>query len=222
MKSKWVVRLGQLEWSRHARPHDVGDGIRLLGSVQYGAQIGALAIDDSGEYFQVNGAYVARLTKRHIEKAMSAAQRYAPGPSLPPGRRQHRRLSRFVGVVLPLHLRHHPARSSTELRKRPTDNPVVRLRPGSPSHRRRGRREVRAPAWMRPSVCASPRPAPTTPGSGRCRDQWRPPRACACADPSPIGRAARRAQRSPGRAAVPSTCRAPSPPTGELRAADRQ
>lgn len=84
MKSRWIVRLGPSEWSRHTRGGDVGEGLRLLGSVQYGAQVGALAVDDSGEYFQINGAYVAPLTKRHIAKAISAAQRHAPAPPKPP------------------------------------------------------------------------------------------------------------------------------------------
>jgi len=82
MKSKWVVRLGQSEWSRHARHNDIGTGMRLLGSVQHGAQVGALAIDDNGEYFQVNGAYVTHLTKRHIDKAMSSAARSVATPSV--------------------------------------------------------------------------------------------------------------------------------------------
>lgn len=75
MKAKWIVRLGQVEWSRHTRAEDAGESLRLLGSVQRGAQIGALAVDGEGAYFQVNGAYVAPLNKRLIAKAVAAASR---------------------------------------------------------------------------------------------------------------------------------------------------
>lgn len=75
MKAKWIVRLGQIEWARHTRAEDAGEHLRLLGSVQRGAQIGALAVDSEGAYFQVNGAYVAPLNKRLIGKAVSAASR---------------------------------------------------------------------------------------------------------------------------------------------------
>jgi hypothetical protein len=46
--------------------------------VQHGAQQGALAVDGNGNYFQVNGQYIAPLNKRHIGKALSAAQARAP------------------------------------------------------------------------------------------------------------------------------------------------
>jgi hypothetical protein len=86
VKAKWIVRLGQVEWSRHTRTEDAGESLRLLGSVQRGAQIGALAVDSEGAYFQVNGAYVAPLNKRLIGKAVSAASR-APARHAPAAKR---------------------------------------------------------------------------------------------------------------------------------------
>lgn len=83
MKSKWLVRLGPAEWARHARAEGVDPSLRLLGSVERGAQIGALAVDDDGDYFQVNGQYVARLNKRLIAKAVSTAQRRPASRALP-------------------------------------------------------------------------------------------------------------------------------------------
>lgn len=87
MKAKWIVRLGQHEWARHTRVQDAGDALCLLGSVQRGAQIGALAVDNEGDYFQVNGAYVSPLNKRLIGKAVAAAKgRSAPRPAPAPQR----------------------------------------------------------------------------------------------------------------------------------------
>lgn len=83
MKAKWIVRLGQHEWARHTRAEDAGDALCLLGSVQRGAQIGALAVDQEGAYFQVNGEYVSPLNKRLIGKAVSAAKGRAPARSTP-------------------------------------------------------------------------------------------------------------------------------------------
>ena len=78
MKARWVVRLGQSEWARHTHGCSVGESLRLLGSVQRGAQVGALAVDSNGDYFQVNGEYVAPLNKRFIAKAVSAARSHVP------------------------------------------------------------------------------------------------------------------------------------------------
>jgi len=83
MKSKWVVRLG-LEWQRHTQSHSVGESLRMLGSVQRGAQVGALAVDGDGDFFQINGEYVAPLNKRLIAKAVKAAQGRAPSRYDPP------------------------------------------------------------------------------------------------------------------------------------------
>ncbi len=68
-----MVRLGESEWSRHtyARPKD--DDLRLLGSVQNGMQIGALAISPDGEYRQVVGDHVTTLNKAKIDAAVKKA-----------------------------------------------------------------------------------------------------------------------------------------------------
>ncbi|HEY0855881.1 MAG TPA: hypothetical protein VGE16_02420 [Albitalea sp.] len=87
MKAKWIVRLGQHEWARHTRAEDAGNALCLLGSVQRGAQIGALAVDQEGDYFQVNGEYVSPLNKRLIGKAVSAAKARAPAQRIPPPQR---------------------------------------------------------------------------------------------------------------------------------------
>lgn len=83
MKSKWIVRLG-LEWQRHTESRSVGESLRILGSVQRGAQVGALAVDSNGDFFQINGEYVAPLNKRLIVKAVKAAQGRAPSRYDPP------------------------------------------------------------------------------------------------------------------------------------------
>lgn len=83
MKAKWVVRLGQSEWARHTNSPNVDAALRLIGSVQHGARQGALAVDGNGNYFQVNGEYIAPLNKRHVGKAISAAQMRAPSQHTP-------------------------------------------------------------------------------------------------------------------------------------------
>jgi hypothetical protein len=83
MKAKWVVRLGQSEWARHTNSPNVDAALRLIGSVQHGARQGALAVDGNGNYFQVNGEYIAPLNKRHVGKAVSAAQMRAPSQHTP-------------------------------------------------------------------------------------------------------------------------------------------
>ena len=84
MKAKWDVRLGPAEWARHTHARDLDPSLQLLGSVQRGAQMGALAVDSQGEYFQVNGQHLAPLNKRLIAKAVAAAQKRAPGRGAPP------------------------------------------------------------------------------------------------------------------------------------------
>lgn len=84
MKSKWVVRLGQPEWQRHTHCGNVGESLQMLGSVQRGAQVGALAVDGNGDFFQVNGEYVTRLSKHLIAKAVKAAQGRAQSRYQPP------------------------------------------------------------------------------------------------------------------------------------------
>jgi hypothetical protein len=108
MKSKWVVRLGQPEWQRHTQSRNVSESLQMLGSVQRGAQVGALAVDSNGDFFQINGEYIAPLNKRLIAKAVKAAQGRAPSRYEPPGVRRAAsapivtvRRSRLAGSVRP-------------------------------------------------------------------------------------------------------------------------
>ena len=69
----WFVRLGRVEWERHTYERPASDALRLLGSVRRGQQIGALATNHDGDYFQVVGDYVVPLKKSKIEAAVAKA-----------------------------------------------------------------------------------------------------------------------------------------------------
>lgn len=69
----WFVRLGRVEWERHTYERPVSDALRLLGSVRRGQQIGALATNPAGDYFQVVGDYVVPLKRQKIEAAVAKA-----------------------------------------------------------------------------------------------------------------------------------------------------
>jgi hypothetical protein len=70
----WVVRLGREEWQRftYERPED--SPLRLLGSVTRGAGMGALAVDEDGNYLQVNGDHVSALSSGQLRRAVAAAK----------------------------------------------------------------------------------------------------------------------------------------------------
>lgn len=72
-KSRWVVRLGGAEWSHYtyARPH--GDSLRLIGSVQRGLQVGALAVTAEGIYVQLVGDHMVSINRSQIVVAIAAA-----------------------------------------------------------------------------------------------------------------------------------------------------
>lgn len=71
----WVVRLGQQEWSRFTYERDASpDAPKLLGSVQRGASIGALAVLPNGDYVQLNGDHETPLNPRYIRKAIAKAE----------------------------------------------------------------------------------------------------------------------------------------------------
>lgn len=74
-KSKWVVRLGQSEWSRYTYQRTAKDGLQLLGSVRRGAQVGALALTDQGTYVQVVGDHTINLNQSQITGALASAQK---------------------------------------------------------------------------------------------------------------------------------------------------
>ncbi|AMM26066.1 hypothetical protein [Variovorax sp. PAMC 28711] len=60
------LRLGN-EWQMFAQPHA---DYRLLGTVQDGMQIGALAQTQSGGYVQLNGDVVRELNTSRVEHAL--------------------------------------------------------------------------------------------------------------------------------------------------------
>jgi hypothetical protein len=86
-KASWCVRLGTLEWSRYtySRPDD--DPLRLLGSIRRGLQIGALALNEQGQYVQVVGDYITPLNTSQISRAVAKARCIepvsAPRPAAP-------------------------------------------------------------------------------------------------------------------------------------------
>lgn len=73
MASEWTIRLGEAEWRRHTTGEDGLDSLRMLGSVQRGAQFGALAIDPEGRLFQVNGEHAVFIGTRKLERKVEAA-----------------------------------------------------------------------------------------------------------------------------------------------------
>lgn len=74
-KPGWRVVRGRTAWSRHTYERPEGDDLQLLGSVQKGAQIGALAMTVEGEYVQVVGDQQAPLNTKEIAKALAKAPR---------------------------------------------------------------------------------------------------------------------------------------------------
>jgi hypothetical protein len=74
------IRLGPY-WSRFAPAHE---GMEMLGTVQRGAQIGALARAADGKYVQVNGDWLQPLHTVQVEYALKRCKRDAA----PTGRRK--------------------------------------------------------------------------------------------------------------------------------------
>jgi hypothetical protein len=75
MKEKWYVRLGRPEWLRFTYARNDNDPLKLIGSVQRGPQIGALAVDGE-QFYQVNGDFVRRLNPYHLRKAVNRAKAF--------------------------------------------------------------------------------------------------------------------------------------------------
>jgi hypothetical protein len=69
-RDAWIVCLGEDEWRRFTAGGDPADGLRMLGSVRRGAQIGALARDANGRYVQINGDYRTELNQAQIAAAL--------------------------------------------------------------------------------------------------------------------------------------------------------
>lgn len=72
-KPGWRIVLGRTAWSRYTYERPEGDGLKLLGSVSKGAQVGALAMTAEGEYVQVVGDHLAPLKTKEIAKAVANA-----------------------------------------------------------------------------------------------------------------------------------------------------
>ena len=81
-----LVRLGPAEWSRHTYPRPPGDRLRLIGSIQAGAAVGALAVTEDGRYLQVNGDHERPLGCSTVRAALLRAEADRPsfrGNALP-------------------------------------------------------------------------------------------------------------------------------------------
>lgn len=84
---EWIVRLGAQEWARFTYERSGGPEVpKLLGSVQRGASIGALAELPSGDYVQLNGDHETPLNARYIRKAIAKAESQAARRAPPPRR----------------------------------------------------------------------------------------------------------------------------------------
>jgi hypothetical protein len=79
----WVVRLGREEWQRFTYERSEGNPLRLLGSVTKGAGTGALAVDEDGNYLQVNGDHVSPLNSGQLRRAVAAARTSGWTPAMP-------------------------------------------------------------------------------------------------------------------------------------------
>ncbi len=86
----WVVRLGREEWQRFTYERFEGDSLRLLGSVSQGAAMGALAVDEDGNYLQVNGDHVSPLNDGQLRRAVASARTSDWTPAVPTRREPSR------------------------------------------------------------------------------------------------------------------------------------
>jgi hypothetical protein len=78
----WHIQLGDDHWARFTYARPQGSAFRLLGSVARNAQVGALAETAEGQYLQVNGDHVMPLSGGQLRRAVAAARRAAPRPSV--------------------------------------------------------------------------------------------------------------------------------------------
>ncbi|WKB51536.1 hypothetical protein [Eleftheria terrae] len=82
---QWRVRLGEVYWRRFTQPRPEGDALELLGSIERGAQIGALAVSTEGLYFQLNGDHSTALSTSQVRAAVRrAAEAPPPRPAQTP------------------------------------------------------------------------------------------------------------------------------------------
>lgn len=73
MRQKWIVYLGEAEWGRFTHAGVVNTGLRLLGSIRRGLQMGALAQDEQGRYVQLNGDHRTDLSQSQVASAVHRA-----------------------------------------------------------------------------------------------------------------------------------------------------
>ncbi len=111
--TKWFVRIGEEFALRFTRRRAADDPLRLLGSVTRGAQIGALATNDDGDYVQINGDHVTPLSRSQVHRAVTKA-RTTLHPS--PPRRPHTPCSSMSPVITVKRRRTSPMGTSYESR----------------------------------------------------------------------------------------------------------
>ena len=79
----WKIELGEHRWTMFTYPRSAGDGLRLLGSIARGQQIGALAQTPDGRYVQVNGDHVIALSHGQVRRELRKIEAAHPRrPSL--------------------------------------------------------------------------------------------------------------------------------------------
>lgn len=74
----WKIELGENRWEKFTYRRTVDDGLRLLGSIARGMQIGALAQTPDGRYVQVNGDHVTPLSDGQVRRALKLARAATP------------------------------------------------------------------------------------------------------------------------------------------------
>jgi len=74
MKPKWIVCLGEAEWSRFTHAGVANTGVQLLGCIRRGPQMGALALDEQGRYVQLNGDHRTELNQSQVASACRRAR----------------------------------------------------------------------------------------------------------------------------------------------------
>jgi hypothetical protein len=78
----WQVQLGEVNWRRFTNERPPSEGLQLLGSVQRGAQKGALAVSNDGQlYYQINGDYLTPLSPAQLKRAVQIAAAELPSGS---------------------------------------------------------------------------------------------------------------------------------------------
>ena len=68
-RGRYHVRLSPTEWTKYAEPMH---GLRMLGVIERGGRLDALAVDGQGCYFAVFGRRKMPLVQRKVEMAMEA------------------------------------------------------------------------------------------------------------------------------------------------------